>query len=80
MYIGFDDLFYTFFEFRSGKHDLMSAAKAFYPEVGACAHNFPLLASARMFLSEFNDVSEAIFIGHGNTPFIISGTLILYLL
>jgi hypothetical protein len=55
----------------------MSAAKAFYPEVGACTHDFPLLASARMFLSEFNDVSEAIFIGHGNTPFTISSIMII---
>ncbi len=79
MKIGFDDLFYTFFEFGSGKHNLMGTAKAFHSEIGACPHDFPLFASARMFFSKFDDVPETIFIGHGDTPLIIIVPIIAHL-
>lgn len=58
----------------------MSTTKAFDPEVGTGTHDFPLLASTRMFFPEFNYVPEAIFISHDDAPFNSLRTMVIVLI
>jgi hypothetical protein len=46
----------------------MAASKAFHPEVCACSHDFPLLAPARMLLTELHDISKTVLVRHLHTP------------
>jgi len=62
------DFFDAFFEFGPGHHDLVSASKAFDPEVGAGSHYFPFFAPARMRFAEFNYISKTVPVRHLHTP------------
>jgi hypothetical protein len=42
----------------------MAASKAFYPEIRARPHDFPLLVPTGMLLSEFDDISETVSVRH----------------
>jgi len=63
-----DDLFYAFLKFWSGHHDLVSASKAFDPEIGAGSHDFPLFAPAWVLFSEFNYISQTVPVRHLHAP------------